>query len=147
VDFFEFAHVFHLEQLGEELHQSIASDLWTAEAALMEEFRRDFVEYQGANVIRDWPSKIVEAQFWPILLVDDTEFERIKYGDEDFWSHDPNDLQPTNCHDCAALPGQFHAEGCDAERCPCCKGQFLTCDCDAVLAAAPESISVESNGR
>lgn len=126
VDFFEFAHVFHLEHLGEELHPHISRELWVAEANLIEAFKRDFIEYQGATVITYWPCKIVEAQFWPIVAIEGDEFSRIRYGEEEHWG---SDLQPTNCHDCAALPGQLHAEGCDAEICPRCKGQFLTCEC------------------
>jgi len=34
------------------------------------------------------------------------------------------------CHDCAANPGQFHALGCDMERCPICGGQLISCSCD-----------------
>lgn len=138
VDFFEFAHSFHLEQLGEELHPHMTTELWPAEATLMEEFRRDFVEYQGATVIKIWPSNIVEAQFWPTLIVDDKEYPRIKYGDEGTW--DKQDLEDPalgNCHDCAALPGQFHTESCHMERCPACEGQLLTCDCECVWAAGP----------
>jgi hypothetical protein len=145
VDLFEFAHVFHLEQLGEELHQNIGADLWAAEATLIEEFHRDFVEYQGATVIRHWPSMIVEAQFWPNFIIDGTEYERIKYGDEGLWSDAPNGPQLTNCHDCAALPGQLHAEGCDTEMCPRCKGQLLSCDCEPVSAFTPELASIESD--
>lgn len=33
------------------------------------------------------------------------------------------------CHDCNAQPGEYHHYGCDAERCPVCKGQMLSCNC------------------
>ncbi len=33
------------------------------------------------------------------------------------------------CHDCIALEGELHKEGCDWERCPKCKGQLLSCSC------------------
>ena len=36
------------------------------------------------------------------------------------------------CHDCGILVkvGNYHHFGCDAERCPKCERQLLSCDCD-----------------
>jgi hypothetical protein len=34
------------------------------------------------------------------------------------------------CHDCGIKEGELHKENCDMERCPKCKGQLLSCDCD-----------------
>ena len=33
------------------------------------------------------------------------------------------------CHDCNAPVGTAHHPGCDAERCPRCKGQLISCGC------------------
>lgn len=55
-------------------------------------------------------------------------YERIKVGDErDF---DPGMKDGDVCHDCNAGMGQYHHFGCDAERCPSCGGQLLSCDCE-----------------
>lgn len=32
------------------------------------------------------------------------------------------------CHDCWAPHGTFHHPGCDAERCPICNGQLISCE-------------------
>ena len=33
------------------------------------------------------------------------------------------------CHDCGAKHGKIHHQGCDAERCPKCGLQLISCDC------------------
>lgn len=35
----------------------------------------------------------------------------------------------SRCFDCNALTGHFHHVGCDAERCPKCGGQLISCSC------------------
>ena len=35
----------------------------------------------------------------------------------------------TICHDCNSHLGGPHHYGCDAERCPICGGQLISCDC------------------
>lgn len=69
-------------------------------------------------------------------------FRRIRYGDEKWTDEDGepyeenggvafdrNEIVANPCHDCAAIRGQFHCEGCDAEQCARCKGQRLGCPC------------------
>jgi len=34
------------------------------------------------------------------------------------------------CGDCGVSPGGWHHLGCDLQRCPLCRGQLLSCDCD-----------------
>src|SRR5690606_30243886 len=121
VDLFEFAHVFHLRELGQELHDHIGSDYWVAEAAFIAEFRQTYVSYQGEPVHREWPSLLVEAQYLTHWVIDGEPFRRIPYGDRrEGWDEG---VQLRACHDCSALPGQLHGDGCDMERCPRCGGQ------------------------
>jgi len=49
--------------------------------------------------------------------------------------NDPEDLhaqfgETDKCHDCGAIAGTYHHDGCDSERCPNCKDQALGCDCE-----------------
>ena len=61
-------------------------------------------------------------------------YARIKYGsekrpDEEGSEEEWNKITEQPCHDCAAIRGQFHCEGCDVEECPRCLGQYLGCSC------------------
>lgn len=38
-----------------------------------------------------------------------------------------------DCHDCSAPEGTLHHPGCDAERCPLCHGQAISCGCTEEL--------------
>jgi len=61
-------------------------------------------------------------------------YRRVKYGDEVWEAADPEpewwkEIAKTPCHDCAAVGGQYHCEGCDVEQCPRCRNQMISCDC------------------
>ncbi len=85
----------------------------------------DFVIFNGCKMISWWPERIKKAQLLTHYIINDEEYERIRYGDEeDDWG--ANDLP---CHDCRVIKGQFHVESCDVERCPACKGQSISCEC------------------
>ena len=36
------------------------------------------------------------------------------------------------CGDCGATEGEYHHLGCDMERCPKCRGQLISCDCEDI---------------
>jgi len=51
-------------------------------------------------------------------------YDRFKYGF--------NKSDYRKCHDCGRVKGYHHSR-CDVERCPRCKGQLLSCDCNITL--------------
>lgn len=54
-------------------------------------------------------------------------YDPIIFGEEDDdWVG--NDENPT-CGDCSCKLNEQHLNSCDIERCPCCGGQMLSCDC------------------
>ena len=81
----------------------------------------------STSVIASWPAQIEAAQDVLTYMIGGKEYPRIRYGSEDDdWGADSGP-----CHDCAVLKGQFHVGPmCDVERCPCCKGQVFSCDCE-----------------
>jgi hypothetical protein len=109
-----------LKKLGRST-EGLAIDLERERAS----WKGDFVEYNGMRVASHWPKRIERAQHQPIYLVASL-FDRIRHGQEKDWGR----RKVTEiCHDCAAVPGQYHVPGCDMEECPLCGVQAITCGC------------------
>lgn len=60
--------------------------------------------------------------------------DRIVYGCED----DDWGAGEGPCHDCNVGEGYPHHVGCDAERCPSCGGQFISCECRLDYLSKPK---------
>lgn len=84
------------------------------------------IEFRGMRVAEEWPAHLEASQLEEFVYPNGLEMTRVRYGDE---SDDTID-SARPCHDCAAILGEFHAVGCDMERCPNCGGQLFVCDCD-----------------
>lgn len=54
-------------------------------------------------------------------------FQRIPFqGPQDVFR-----VPDERCHDCNAERGEIHHRKCDAETCPRCLGQLISCECEA----------------
>lgn len=81
----------------------------------------ELIEFRGMEVASFWPKKLAREQARTSYVV---RIPRIRYGDE---TRGGSSKKP--CHDCAAVRGEYHSEGCDWEECPVCHGQAFGCKC------------------
>ncbi|MBD8498643.1 hypothetical protein [Paenibacillus arenosi] len=126
---FEFLHSFHFRFLGEELHEYIHQEYWEEEGCLIEQFRSEFILYNGINVRKNYPIQIAESQLFPFFKIEGIEHKRVKYGKEPRFTGF-NQI----CPGCAVKQGYYHVFYCDDEICPKCGGQAITCSCEVYKA-------------
>lgn len=91
---------------------------------------------QEAYYAFQWIDDYWRAQDEKTVVLSGKRYRRIRYGKEPIPSDAPDDYKAVcaelitrPCHDCGAIRGELHLDGCDWERCPRCGGQFMCCDC------------------
>ena len=70
-------------------------------------------------------------------LINGEFYDPIKCGaEEDLYYDQPKSI----CGDCGVGIDNYHKRGCDIEKCPSCKGQLITCDCQPIYMVNDEEI-------
>ncbi len=84
----------------------------------------------------EWIDDYSRAQSEKTVRLSGKRHRRIRYGKEPLWEnaseHDAaiwREVIKRPCHDCGVIAGELHLDGCDMERCPRCKNQYLGCGC------------------
>ncbi len=129
---FEFLDSFHQTHFQVGLTQHISTSNIPIAAQIIQDFRNEFVEFQGRSMHRSWPHKLLSAQQYPEVSFEGTTFQRIRWGQEPHWEQTRREgyVPLDYCRDCSCRLNELHGPGCCVEECPRCGGQFTYCDCD-----------------
>ncbi|MDI6023583.1 hypothetical protein QBL02_08500 [Leucobacter sp. UT-8R-CII-1-4] len=129
---FEFLDSFHLTHFQGGLTQHLSVANAPTAAQMVQEFRSEFVEFQGRSMHRSWPHKLLTAQKYPEVSCEGIIFQRIHWGRESHWEETRREgyVPREHCRDCGCRLGELHGPGCCVEECPRCGDQFTYCDCD-----------------
>lgn len=129
---FEFLDTFHTTHFQRGLTLHITPSNSGTAARMIQEFRNEFIEFQGRRMHRNWPHKLLSAQQFPVVEFEGKTYKRLLWGEESHWPETMKDgYHPLDyCRDCGCRLGQFHGPGCCVEECPRCGDQFTYCECD-----------------
>lgn len=128
---FEFLDSFHDQHFDGSLTERISDVHVKTAMALVESFKKEFIEFRGRRMHRRWPRRLVAARSTTKLEYQNSDFSRLRWGAETHWSTWMKHDSPLDyCPDYAAAIGEFHGPSCDKEECPRCGGQLLSCECD-----------------
>lgn len=97
---------------------------------------KKMVFYLDYEMAEEWPERIRQAQKLLTYVVDGEELRRLRYGRDGSAG-----ARRYNCHDCGVIYGQLHVPGCDMERCPACRDQAISCECDIEAADDPDAFA------
>jgi hypothetical protein len=129
----EFYNSFLQKNENDYLHEHIRRNLWKYEDELAYAFVEEIVFYNDIFMPSALKNELESEQDRKYLAINGNMYERIRYGSPQEYSDISSDYAETLCHDCKAIKGQIHLEGCDMERCPKCGGQLITCTCNAEI--------------
>lgn len=98
----------------------------------------EFVIYNGVEMRVTQAQALVDSQSIQMFSKVGADFLRVRYGAEE---DETGAKKAQNCKACGARAGQFHAIGCEAERCPLCGQQAMSCRHGWYAAPREESSS------
>ena len=99
----------------------------------MDQFSEDYVLKTAVRLfgsrVSDTTYSRTTIKFWGRV------FSRIPFGSESHGFRFLADIESGECHDCGKSVGEIHEAYCDAEECPRCHTQLLSCFCGLRLRA------------
>ena len=116
------SHSKELDSVVQWERMQLADDDWE-EVGEEDDGNESMVEFQGVMMPESWQAQIENAQKMPTVSMSNENLKRIPFGQEQ------RTFSSLNCGDCGVLASQFHVPGCDAEQCPKCGDQLISCDC------------------
>ncbi len=129
----KFYDLFLLPNVHTPLSDKIETDLVEELNLAYLRFDTDIVYYNDIFMSKLDRDGLQQEQQRTHLMIAAAQWERVKYGCE----REYEQMQPLYsatyadrpCHDCLTKKGDLHCLGCDAERCPRCHHQLISCGC------------------